>query len=204
MIPGIVDPVTGAYASSADITAVAATGGGAEATDPPTAGVAPGVSILAVAAPYRRLTVTMVNMAINIPAASDVGGTIIASMGDSYITLMGINCNFTVTRDGTNIAAATNVSIAMGPVINSSFPMATAAREYMNTATLSDDVLTDTVDQSVPTGGTSPLVSTYPLACDRNVDMYLNAGASNTGVDDDLLINGTIDIYYIDHGDQAT
>jgi len=175
-------------------------GGGATPTD--SAGTpATGATLAESAAAVQKVVVTMTDLAINIPAATDRGGTALFNFGARCVTLVGINADFTVTRDGTNIVAATNVSIACGPVINSSFPMAASARTFMQTITLSDDVLTDTVDLNVPTTAEgSQLTSTYPLAVGQGSDFYLNAGASNGGVDDDLLVNGTIEVYFIDMG----
>lgn len=204
MIPGIVDPVTGQYASSADITTIAMTGGGAEPTDPADT-PATGAVLLDSAAPYRKLLITMTALAINVPAATDIGATALCQMGDKFVTIVSINSNFTVTRDGTNIAAATAVSIAIGSGPNASFPMSTGARDLMQTISLTDAVLTDTVDVNVPDSAQgSPLTTTYPIALGRDATIYLNAGASNTGSDDDLLVTGTIEIFYLDAGNGAT
>lgn len=182
------------------IDGTAVGGGGATPTD--TAGSPPtGATLAESAAAVQKVVVTMSNMAINIPAATDVGGTRLFNFGARCVTLVSINADFTVTRDGTNIPAATNVTIACGPVINSSFPMAANARTFMQSITLSADVLTDTVDLNVPTTAEgTPLTGTYPLAVGQGSDFYLNAGASNAGSDDDLIVNGTIEVYFIDMG----
>ena len=179
-------------------------GGGAEPTDSPT-GAPTGVTHEDSASAVQKLVITMTDMAINIPAATDRGGTVIANMGDRFVDILGINVNLTMTRDGTNIVASSNITAALGRAINSAFPMSADGRDLVQQIVLSDDTLvSEAMNLGTPSSSQGTPISEYPIHCERNQDIYLNAGASNTGSDDDLLVNGTVEIIYIDLGDGAS
>jgi len=149
----------------------------------------PGVTLIEDAPRFwRRVSVGLNNVVVPITAAQDYGSVAVLDLSDGLWWINGSHANFSITRDGTGIVAATNVIWSMGKAAAFSAPLTGTMADIRAVETFSVDVLTDSVD-TAKVGGNF----TAAFAAVSN-SVYLNFNATLT-VDGSVTVNGNLDLF---------
>ncbi len=139
---------------------------------------------------WRRLRVQLDNVVVPITAALDYGSVAILTLPDGLWWFAGSHANFSVTRDGTGIVAATDVNWALGSAAASNATLASLMLNLRDEETFSDNVLTDSVN-TAQVATTTALAGQIIASTDS---VFLNFSAT-LSADGSMTVNGTIDLF---------
>lgn len=151
----------------------------------------------------RKVRLQLTNFTISILAANDYGGTKLIDLPDTNYILLGVEMDLSVTKGNVvnGLVESTNYGISVGTAAAAATPLAGTAINVLSQVVTTDDGLT------VPVVGHSSddATLTYPIQLDDSATLalYLNASAAIT-VNDAFTINGTIDLYLLDVGNETS
>lgn len=149
----------------------------------------------------RRVRLTMSSFVIAIAEADDYGGTKLCDLPDSNLAILGAEMAFEAVKgeETGGLVAATDIVLGLGTAVASASTLATTMQDVIN------------LDASYTGSDASPAVAkasnenTTPAVLfldDASTNaLYLNLTAAIT-TDDTLTCTGTVDILYVDLGNE--
>lgn len=162
-----------------------------------------GVTVIDQAKTVRRARLTLTDFSVAVAEADDYGGTKVLDLPDSNLMLLAVEVNLVMTKAGTTngLVAATDVDVAIGTAVASNAVLSSTMIDVIEKADLNADTLTGTWQAHSADQATA----TFPLqiADGAASALYLNMAAAITA-DDTATFDGTIDITYIDLGNDAS
>lgn len=139
---------------------------------------------------HVRLTVS--GLVIAITAALDYGSELLGTLPDKNIRLVSVEADLTLTKDGSEIVAATDLAAAIGSAAASNTTLTGAMADM-----LSSQALTDDVDPAILQAFEFADLDIVDAAAN---EIYLNVSSADISGDGDVTANGTIDLYFFDLG----
>ena len=152
----------------------------------------------------RRARVTLTSFSIAVTSANGYGGSKIVDLPNTNMLLLGVDVNTTIVKGGvTNgIVAAKDLDVGIGTATASSTTLASTMIDIIEKKDIDTDALSVTFDAHSNDNSTS----TFPrrIADGASSALYLNASViGGITANDTLSVTGTIDIYYVDLGNQS-
>lgn len=146
----------------------------------------------------RRTRITLTDAVLTIDGTDDYGSLELCkwSKPTGILGIIGSDANLTITRDGTNIPAAQNLSVGIGSQAASATTLSAEMVNVRSAVSLIADQLTDTI-----TGGDMLVVKDEIDIAVLGEEFYLNASAAGISATGTLTLNGWIDIMYFNIGD---
>lgn len=145
----------------------------------------------------RKMVLNVTALVVSVTAALDYGGTKLCDLPDSNIMILGVECDLELTKDGTGIAAATDINMGIGSAAASATTLATTMQNML-------DVEAFTATDASPAykrhgADNSTTVHPTQLADGATNALWLNCAAT-LSADGTLTCDGTVTIYYLDLG----
>lgn len=153
----------------------------------------------------QHIRLQLTNVKVVIADADAYGGTLLGYLPDKNMVFIGGEANLTWSKDGAGILTAENPKLAFGRAAASNATLASTMSNMINggaaAGTAIGTGLTGTWQYHSADNVTAPPY----LACADSATspIYLNASVNPTG-DGYLLISGTVDLYFIDLGNETS
>jgi hypothetical protein len=147
----------------------------------------------------RHAKITLTDLVVAIAEADDFGGSKILDLPDSNILILTAETDLSMVKDGVGIVAATDITVGIGSAIASNSTLSGLMIDVLT------DALTDDVDPAIWQSHTNEQATPALAFLDDAAAgaLFLNAAATLT-TDGDLTVSGTIDLYYIDTGNETS
>lgn len=143
-------------------------------------------------APLQHIRLTLTNLLVAIAAADDFGSALVATFPDKNIRVVASEVDLTLTKDGVEIVAATNLTAGLGTVAAEDTTLDTT-EVNLGAAT----AMTADVDPAVYQAFS---LLDLDLGDAADNELYLNVASADISGDGSVTANGTIDLYYYDLG----
>ncbi len=150
----------------------------------------------------RREILTLTALRVDVTAANDFGGTLVATFPDSNLLILGFKADLAVTVDGTGIATAATIDVALGNIASTGITAAALddGDEYIDEYSAIGAGVTGTADAHSNDNATPAIVFYDAGAAADEVWINVEATLSADGWAD---FTGTIEVFYIDLGEPA-
>lgn len=135
------------------------------------------------------------NVVVSVLAANDYGGTAILTLPDSNLVVIGAVVNVELTKDGTGIQTATDVTAALGTAVASGTGLTGEESNLISSSLTADE--NPAIWKDHTNNQTTPALAFVKQSA---TSIFLNAAATITA-DGSLTANGYVDLYYIDTGE---
>lgn len=151
----------------------------------------------------QKLRLTLTAFDVLVPAANDYGGTKLFDQA-SNLLIVGAEVNVSTVKDGvTNgLVAATDIAVALGTVVASNTTLSATMANVLASQAITADQLTNTL-QAHSLAASPAFAGLLDGAPTSSVFLNVSAAAGITA-DSHLLVTGTVDIYYIDLGNETS
>jgi len=147
----------------------------------------------------------MSGASIAVDESDDYGSVKICDLPDTNIHLLGVEVNLTLTKGGTTngIVAATDLDVGVGTAAASATTLATTMIDIIEKADLDTNALA--VEFEAHTQGQSTATMPKQIGDGASSALYLNAVAvGGITASDTISVTGTVDLYYVDLGNEIS
>jgi hypothetical protein len=178
-----------------DLTVGGQQSAGSDAGETPAGAITPetGVAITSQRrAPMQHVVLTLTDVLVAVAAADDFGSALLGTFPDKNIRLVASEVDLLLTKDGVEIAEATNLTAAIGTVAAEDTTLDTTESNIGSATALTADE-----DPAVYQAFT---LADLDLGDAADNEIYLNVASADISSDGSVTANGTIDLYYYDLG----
>lgn len=150
-----------------------------------------------------KIRVKLEDITLSVDEADDFGSVKLITLPDTNLYILGMEVDVQVTKAGTTngIVAATDLDMALGSAAASASTLATTMIDYVEKVDINDDALV--VDFQAHTQGQSTATFPKKVADAATNAIYLNLACAITA-SDSVALDGFVDIYYIDLGNEIS
>jgi hypothetical protein len=150
-----------------------------------------------------KARVKLEDIELTVAASDDFGSVKLCTLPDTNLYIMGMEVNLAVVKAGTTngIVAATDLDFGIGSAAASASTLATTMIDYLEKSDVNDDALA--VSYQAHTQGQSTASFPKKVADAADNELYLNLACAITA-DDSVTLNGWVDIFYVDLGNEIS
>lgn len=153
----------------------------------------PGTGVVAIkgARSVTRLTLDLTNVAVAVDADDDFGGTLLLTLPNTPVRILGVLVDLVATAAG-GFSTLANLDVAVGTVV-------TASADFSNAG---EDNLVAKIDGTsggvVAGGGAVPSSGHLDVAAAADNEIWVNVATGNIATDGTVTLNGTVTLLLLE------